>query len=111
MLICISPIPLPGVQSDTGSGWESPIKQSGIVGWIHLGTHWIGNAVLLQLAVECGLADAQEFGGFQFVAVEYTDCGQDGLSLQFSDRCHHWARSHSLFLALRGRFTEWIKHR
>ena len=46
----------------------------------------IGDAVLLQLAVERGLADAQQLGGLQLVAVQGADRAQNGLALQIGQR-------------------------
>src|SRR5580698_1831673 len=40
---------------------------------------FIGDAVLLELAVEGGLADAEEAGGHELIAVEVAQRGEDGL--------------------------------
>ena len=42
----------------------------------------VGDAVFLQLAVESGLADAQQLRGLELVAVEGANSPQNGLSLE-----------------------------
>src|ERR1035441_6345267 len=46
----------------------------------------VGDAVFLQLAVEGGLADAQQLGGLELVAVEGTNGSQDGLAFHIRQR-------------------------
>src|ERR1035441_1923231 len=50
----------------------------------------VGDAVFLQLAVEGGLADAEQLGGLKLVAVEGANRSQDGLAFQIRQRGQLW---------------------
>ena len=83
----------------------------------------VGDAIFLQLAVKGGLADAQQLGGLQFVAVEGANGSQDGLAfhigqggqlrlVSLDDRLAGYSRAprlQALLLQLRGQVAQ-VQH-